>query len=478
MIARLRNPKVAVSIVFVAATFVSILDTTVVNVALPVIGRDFGADAAAASAVASAYLVSLAVFIPAAGWLGDRFGDKRVLLVALTIFTVASGLCGLASNLGQLVACRVLQGVGGGMLLPVGLSMLFRTFPLQERLRAVRILTFPTATAPALGPVIGGLLVDRASWRWAFFVNVPLGVVAVVFGYVFLQETRAERSDSFDIGGFLYAGLGLAGLMYALSQGPSDGWGSAGVLLPGIAGFVLLAWLIRHELRRAAPMLDMRLFQNRLFGISTLVNLVGFAAFLGLLYAFAQFQQSGLGRSPLETGLLTFPEALGVMVATPLGSRIYSRFGPRWLTSAGLVGVAAFAVLLALQDAGTPVVVTVVTMFGLGASMANVFLAMQTAAFAQVSKASTGQASSLFNALRQTGAALGVAVLATVISTHHAAHGASDGVGAYHAAFFVAAGVALAGAVMALTIRNADAASTMRQASAPAPVAATAESTV
>jgi len=475
MVARLRNPKVAVSIVFVAATFVSILDTTVVNVALPVIGQEFDADAAAASAVASAYLVSLAVFIPAAGWLGDRFGDKRVLLVALTIFTVASGLCGLASSLTQLIAFRILQGVGGGLLLPVGLSMLFRTFPLDERLRAVRILTFPTATAPALGPVIGGLLVDRASWRWAFLVNVPLGFGAVAFGYFFLRETRAERRDSFDIGGFLFAGVGLAGLMYALSQGPSDGWGSAGVLLPGVAGIAMLGWLVRHELRRAAPMLDMRLFQNRLFGTCTFVNLVGFAAFLGLLYAFAQFQQAGLGRSPLETGLLTFPEALGVMVATPFGGRIYARFGPRGLTIAGLAGVAVFALLLALQDAGTPLVVVVLTMFGLGASMANVFLAMQTAAFAQISKSSTGQASSLFNALRQTGAALGVAVLATVISTHHAAHGASGGVGAYHAAFFVAAGIALVGALMALRIRNADAASTMKQASpqarAPEPVA-------
>src|SRR6202453_2605445 len=159
------NPKVAVSVVYVAAMFISIMDVSIVNVALPSIGRDFRVAPTAVDGISIAFLVSLAVFIPASGWLGDRFGGKRVLLTAIVVFTAASALCGLASSLGELVAFRILQGAGGGMLAPVGMAMLFRVFPPAERIRAAAILTVPTTLAPALGPVLGGLLVTEATWR-------------------------------------------------------------------------------------------------------------------------------------------------------------------------------------------------------------------------------------------------------------------------------------------------------------------------
>jgi len=163
------SQKVAVSVVFVAAMFISIMDVTIVNVALPTIGRQFAVSPTDVDAISIGFLVSLAVFIPASGWLGDRFGGKRVLLAAIVVFTGASALCGLSTSLGELVLFRVLQGVGGGMLAPVGLAMLFRVFPPEERIRASAILTIPTTLAPALGPVVGGLLVTDASWRWVFW---------------------------------------------------------------------------------------------------------------------------------------------------------------------------------------------------------------------------------------------------------------------------------------------------------------------
>ncbi|MGH3205239.1 MAG: MFS transporter, partial [Streptosporangiaceae bacterium] len=208
------SQKVVVGVVFVSAMFMSIMDATIVNVALPTIGRDFKVSPTAVDSISIAFLVSLAVFIPASGWLGDRLGGKRVLLAAIAVFTGASALCGLASSLDELVAFRILQGVGGGMLAPVGMAMLYRTFPPAERIRAAAILTVPTTLAPALGPVLGGLLVTDLSWRWVFYVNLPLGAAAFAFGLLFLEQPAQDRPGRFDLPGFLLSGLGLGLLMY------------------------------------------------------------------------------------------------------------------------------------------------------------------------------------------------------------------------------------------------------------------------
>src|SRR5260370_39045551 len=191
------SEKAAGSVVFVAAMFMSIMDTTVVNGVLPTIGREFSVSPTAVDSVSIAFLVSLAVFIPASGWLGDRFGGRRVLLTAIAVFSVASALCGVASSLGELVAFRVLQGAGGGMLAPVGMAMLFRGFPPSERIRASSILTVPTTLAPALGPEIGGLLVTDLSCRWGVYVNVPIGAAALAFRGRFLRQHAETRPEPF-----------------------------------------------------------------------------------------------------------------------------------------------------------------------------------------------------------------------------------------------------------------------------------------
>ena len=258
MLTRRMNPKVTVSIVFVVAMFMAIMDTTIVNVALPTISRDLSVPLNRVDGVVTGFLVSLAVFIPASGWLGDRFGTKRVFLAALAIFTLASALCGLAQNFGELVGFRILQGVGGGMLTPTGMAMLYRTFPPAERVRASRILTIPTGFAPALGPVVGGILVTAASWRWVFYVNVPIGVLGFVFGAVFLPEHRETGAGRFDLPGFLLAGAGLGTLMYALSEGPSHGWTSPLIVSLGLAGIVLLAALVRGTRRARSVRISTR----------------------------------------------------------------------------------------------------------------------------------------------------------------------------------------------------------------------------
>jgi EmrB/QacA subfamily drug resistance transporter len=460
------NPKISVSVVFVAAMFMNIMDITIVNVALPSIGRQFGVNEAALDSVAVGYLVSLAVFIPAAGWLGDRFGSKRILLLAIAIFTTASVLCGLAGSLSELVVFRILQGVGGGMLTPVGMAMLFRTFPPEERVRASSILTVPTAVAPALGPVLGGLLVTNLSWRWVFFVNLPIGVLAFAFGLIFLEGHRQPHPGRFDLPGFLLSGVGFALVMFGVSEGPDRGWASAQILGSLIVGALLLARLVVVELRTPKPLLQLHLYANRLFRSTSVVIVIAMAAFLGTLFAVPLFFQIALGLNALQSGLNTFPEAIGVMVGAQVASRLlYPRTGPRRLVAAGLVGVAISIGLMSQIGTDTNLWWMRLLMFTLGLSMAQVIISSQAASFATVSHAETGSASSLFNSGRQLGSALGVAIVSTVL----AAVGTTTVVGghpepnltAYHAAFLTAAAVALVGAAVALTIHDADAAATM-----------------
>jgi EmrB/QacA subfamily drug resistance transporter len=460
------SQKVAVGVVFVAAMFMSIMDATIVNVALPTIGREFKVSATAVSAISIAFLVSLAVFIPASGWLGDRFGGKRVLLAAIAVFTAASALCGLASSLGELVAFRILQGAGGGMLAPVGMAMLFRAFPPEERIRASAILTAPTTLAPALGPVLGGLLVTDLSWRWVFYVNVPIGMAAFAFGAIFLHQPAQQEPGRFDLAGFLLSGLGLGLLMYGVSEGPELGWHDTQVQAAIAAGALLLAAMVAVELRSEAPLVDLRLLRNRLFRAGNGVMVPASIAFLGTLYAISLYYQDGRGLDALGSGLSTFPEALGVMGGAQLASRVlYPRLGPRRHITIGLIGTAASIGLLALMGPQTSLWWARLLMLTLGLFMAQVFVPVQAAAFATITPAATGRASTMFNALRQLGGAVGVAILTTAIVLVGpvrlvAGHPVAN-LTAYRVAFLAAAVICLAALPCSLSIRDADAATTM-----------------
>ncbi len=462
------NPKISVSIVFIAAMFMSIIDTTIVNVALPSLSRDFNVVGTSIDAVVVGYLVSLAIVIPASGWLGDRFGTKRVFLGALALFTIASALCGLSTSLPMLIGFRVLQGFGGGALTPVGTALLYRTFSPSERVQVSRILNIPIVLAPASGPVIGGLLIDKLSWHWVFYVNVPVGIAAFLFGLLFLQEHIERTVGSFDLPGFLLAGFGLALTMYALSEGSSYGWTSFSILTCLVIGLIGLAIFVFVELRSTHPILDLRLFSNRVFRTGNLISFFSTAGFLGLLYVVPLFLQQARGVSALESGLTTFPEAIGVLVATQIATRLYPGVGPRRLIAGGLSGVAVFMTLMCLMGQDTTLWLMRALMFFTGAGMAFSFTSVQAASFSTISSEQTGQASALFNAQRQIGASLGVALLSSVISivglTQINPGGAAiPNFTAYHAAFIAAAVLAIVSACIALTMHDSDAAATMRR---------------
>jgi EmrB/QacA subfamily drug resistance transporter len=466
------NQKIAVAVVYVAAMFMAIMDTTIVNVTLPTLGRTFHVSADGIDAVSIGYLVSLGVFIPISGWLGDRLGGRRTLLGAISIFVIASALCGLSTSFGELVVFRILQGVGGGLMTPVGLAMLFRVFPPAERVRASSILVLPTAVAPALGPVLGGLFTTDVSWRWVFYVNVPIGLAAVVFGLIFLSDHIQTGTRRLDIGGFLLSGAGLGLAMYGVSEGPVEGWSSPDVLATAVAGAALLVGFLAYELRRSDPLIDLSLFADRLFTATTATMVVGSVAFLGTLYLVSLFFQDALGMSALRAGLTIFPEALGVMAGSQVVSRfLYPRFGPRRLLVGGLLIVSLSMLLLTRVGPATDEWLIRLNMLLLGYGMAHVFLPSQAASFTTISPARTSGASAIFNAFRQLGGAVGVALVTTVMAqgpTRHVASTVVPTLTAYRYGFLAAAIVAVVGAAIGLTVNDADAAPTMvRKAGTP-----------
>jgi EmrB/QacA subfamily drug resistance transporter len=467
--------KYVVAAVFVIGLFMDLLDMTITNVALPTLAVDFRASATAIEWVVTGYLLSLAVFIPVSGWAGDRFGTKRTFMFALTMFTFSSLMCGLSWSIESLVFFRVLQGVGGGMLTPVGTAMLFRAFPPHERAKASSVLTIPAVIAPASGPVLGGYLVEYQTWRWIFLVNIPVGILGLLVCGLLLREHREERPGRLDLPGFLLSAFGLATVVYALAQAGERGWTDPRVLLFGFAGLAALVAFVAVELRVAEPMLDIRLFRDRLFSASNTVQFVSQAGLGGALFLLPLLLQAEMGLSPLQSGLTTFPQAIGVTLMAPIiGRFVYPRVGPRRLVMAGLLFVTLITLAFVWVDLGTSQWTIRGIMLLRGMSFAIVFIPMQTATFATIKSEDTGRASAAFNSIRQIGASFGVALLATILTSRLMAHGAMLGnpatrtsaVIAFHDAFIGAALLTVVGIAAALLISDKLAAGTMRQIAA------------
>ena len=457
--------KWVVAVVYVSALFLDILDTTIVNVAIPTLGRELNTDAA--EWVVLGYTLSLAVWIPTSGWLGDRFGTKRTFLFALSAFTLGSALCGLAQTIDQLIAFRVLQGVGGGMLAPVGIAMLFRAFPPAERAKAATVVMVPTLIAPALGPVLGGFITTNFEWRWIFLVNVPIALVALRFGHRHLREHREPVAKGFDIPGFVLSGSSLALIVFALSEGPRAGWTSPEVLFTALAGVLCGVLTVAVELRVENPMLDLGLFSNRMFRLCNTVGFFSIASFLGVTFVMPLYLQLIRGMDPLQSGLTTFPQALGVMASSFIAGALYSRIGPRRLMAGGFFSAGLAILLFTGLTADTNLWLVRGLMLLRGFCMGFAFVPMQAASYATIDPSQNGRASSLFSTQRQVGVSFGVAIMASVLAAHMslsrpvAAQELATALNGVHLAFAIAVGFAMMAAFFALFIRDEDAKATM-----------------
>jgi EmrB/QacA subfamily drug resistance transporter len=436
------------------------MDMHIVNVALPTLGRDFAAPLSDVQWTVIAYLLTLAVVIPASGWIGDRVGTKRTFLFALATFTAASALCGAAQSLGELVAARALQGVGGGMLTPTGMAMLYRAYGPSQRARVARTLIIPILVAPGTAPVLGGALTQAFSWRWVFLVNIPVGLVTVVFSYLCLPEDRPAPGGRLDVRGLLVSGVGLSALLYAVSEGSVLGWFSAPILVSGAGGVALLGLFARSSLRQSDPLLRLGLLRDRLFRATNIVFALSTGPFLGSLYLTPIFLQEVMHQSPIASGTTTFVEAIGVGVAAQTVGRLYPRVGPRVMAGFGAAGLSLFLALFLLVDSHTNLWLVRGLMFFGGVSNGLAFMSVQTSMFTTISRHDTGHASAIYNTQRQSTIALNIAVLTTIVA------GVGGGaLAAFHAAYLAAAIIAALGTICAWTlIRTNDARATMHAA--------------
>jgi EmrB/QacA subfamily drug resistance transporter len=462
--------KWLVATAFVFGIFMDLLDITIVNVALPTLGKEFDTSSNGLEWIITGYLLSLAIWIPASGWLGDRVGTKKVFMFALAVFVLGSALCALSWNLESMVAFRILQGIGGGMLTPVGNTMLFRAFPPAERAQASIVLTVPTVIAPALGPVLGGFFVDYVSWHWIFLVNLPIGIAGFFFTWAFVKEEKSEQTMPFDVPGFVLAGGGLALILYALSRGPVAGWDSLEVVATGGIGILMAVALVVVELKTRYPMLDLSLLGDRMFRNANIVFFTMIGGLMGVVFLLPLLLQNLRGMSAIDTGLLLMPQAVAVMVFAPLSGKLYPKVGPRRMLAFSLVIFAISSFMFVGFDLESNVLWLLPIMILRGLAMAFTFIPLQAAAFATIKPADTGMASSIFNTNRQVASSIGIAILATVLTertAHHVA-GAVDAAGAQHGALlgfhdaFIASGIlAIVGIFFALIIHDEDAAASM-----------------
>jgi EmrB/QacA subfamily drug resistance transporter len=401
----------------VLGSVMSVVDTTIVNVALHDLARDFGVSITEVHWVASGYLLALAIAIPLAGWASERFGAKRVWMTSVALFLAGSMLAGISWSIGSLVAFRLLQGFGGGMIIPVGMSMLARAAGPGRLGRVMSVIGIAQLIGPVLGPVLGGLLVEHGGWRWIFYVNVPVGALALLLATRTLPTDQPEPCERLDVRGFALLSPGLAALVFGLSEmSGGGGFAGPGALGPIVAGIALVAAFVVHARRVPNPLIDVRLLQTRAFAAASGTTFCLAMSLFGAMFLLPLYYQVARGLSPAEAGLMLAPQGLGAAITIPLAGRLTDRIGPGRVVLAGLGLMVLGTLPLAWAGASTsyPLLAGALVVRGMGLGAAT--MPAQSAAFATLGR-DTGAAhgTSAINAIQRMGGALGVALMSVVL---------------------------------------------------------------
>jgi len=408
----LGRPVLLAAAVVVCGAVMTILDTTIVNIAIDRLGVAFDAPLSTIQWVSTAYLLALGAAIPLTGWAVDRFGTRRVFLGSVATFLVGSALCGAAWSPASLIGFRVLQGLGGGMVMPVGMTILARAAGQERMGRVMAIVGVPMLLAPAVGPILGGALVSGASWRLIFYVNLPVGLLALALARRVLEREHARVDAPLDVTGALLLSPGLAALVGGLSA--SSG-GLLAHVLPLVAGALLIGAFVRHALCAERPLIDLRMFADRVVAASAATTLLFGAAFFGSMLLLALYYQLARDLSALQAGLLLVPQGVGAMLVMPAAGKLTDRTGPGAIVLGGLALVVAGTLPFALVARDVPGWLLGVGLFLRGAGMGATLMPAMAAAYQVLPPAAVSRAATALEIVQRAGASLGIALLAAIL---------------------------------------------------------------
>jgi EmrB/QacA subfamily drug resistance transporter len=409
--------------VVVLGAIMTVLDATIVNVALPTLGREFGTSIATIQWVTTAYLLAFASVIPLTGWASQRLGAKELWLLSLALFTVGSLLAGLSWSIGALIAFRVVQGLGGGMIMPLGQTILAQAAGPQRMGRVMSIIGVPLLLAPIIGPVIGGALVDAVSWRWIFFVNLPVSAIAFLLAVKLLPRVPRRGERKLDLLGAILLPAGIALFLWGLAESGQRATLTAATPLTALLlGLTLVAGFVFHALRTSEPLLDVRLFGRRGFAAAAATNLTLGLALFGVALLLPLYFQIIRGRSPLETGLLLIPQGLGAAIAISIAGALTDKLGARRVVPVGIV--LALSGTLAYTQIGVDSAYwfLAAALFLIGAGLGATITPSMAAAFQDLAHAEIPGATSAINVVQRVAASLGTALLAVILQRAIAAN--------------------------------------------------------
>jgi EmrB/QacA subfamily drug resistance transporter len=425
---RIDRALLVVASVVVLGAIMSILDTTIVNVAINTLATKFHTTLPTIQWVATGYTLALATVIPLSGWMADRFGTKRLYMVSITLFVLGSCLSGLAWSSASIILFRVLQGLGGGMIMPTGMTILTRAAGPQRIGRVMSIMGVPMLLGPILGPILGGWLITDVSWRWIFFINLPVGLAALALSLRVLPRDVSARGQRLDFVDLFLLSPGLALFIYGLAETNSaGGFGSPKVLVPILVGLALIGAFVWHALRARAPLIDLRLFRDRTFATSSITLVLVAISVFGTFLLLPLYFQTVRGASALQSGLLLAPQGIGSMIAMPIAGQLADRTGPGRIVPFGLITIILAVLGLSQIGAHTPYWRLEIDLFVFGIGMGFTMMPVFTGAMQSIRGAAVARASTALNILQQTGASVGTAVLsvllASALSSRLGAHG-------------------------------------------------------
>ncbi|GAA4704416.1 DHA2 family efflux MFS transporter permease subunit [Nocardioides conyzicola] len=409
--------------VVVLGAIMSILDITVVSVALQTFQQEFDATSAQVAWTMTGYTLALASVIPLTGWAADRFGTKRLYLIAVGLFTAGSVLCASASSLEMLVTFRVIQGLGGGMLMPLGMTILTRAAGPERVGRVMAVLGIPMLLGPIFGPIIGGALIDSASWHWIFLINLPIGIAAFVYAFVVLPKDDVEPSETFDWLGMVLLSPGLAAFLYGVSSIPEAKqehgtvW-TAQVVAPAVIGVLLIAAFVPWALNRKNlhPLVDLRLFSNRTMTVAVLAMSLFAIAFFGASLLFPLYFQSVRGEDALHAGVLLAPQGIGAMITMPIAGILADRIGPGKIVLAGITVITVGMAMFTQVEADTSYTYLLSALFIMGLGMGGTMMPIMSAALATLKEHAIARGSTLMNIAQQVSASMGTALFSVLLT--------------------------------------------------------------